>query len=285
MPPTYVRSDGFKRYLVVSMFEDNDNIAHHVRRCLEALPDAGVAEINRITATASNVDEFVAAVNGYDGPILIVDGHGAHDGDVGGLIIHGQSVDVWSRRGRIQVPPIVMLSACDTHPFDRSHATVANGFLHCGAQAVSATVLPVRSVPASAFLVRLLLRAISFGDAMNGMGRAVPWTNIVGGALRMQLASDIVHSLVRRQMLPADQITDIQLSANFDINRPRADWLERLGARCREAGGFDQAQWDGTFADILAASDVIRYTHVGNPEALIIADERVLQRAIAEAED
>lgn len=283
-PPTHIRSEAFKRYLVVSMFEEGDGIAHHIRRGLEVLPGVGVEDIQGITATADTVEDFVAAVNAYGGPILIVDSHGTHDGDVGGLIIGGQSVDIWSLKDRISLPPIVILSACDTHPFDRSHATVANGFLHCGAQAVLATVLPIRSIPAAAFLVRLLLRAISFGDAMNGVGRAPAWTNIVGGALRMQLASDVVRDLVRRDMVPTERAEGLQLQANLDINRPRADWLERLAAGCQEAGRFDQAQWDRTFADILAASDVIRYTHVGNPESILISDERVWARAAEEAE-
>jgi len=283
-PPTHIRPEAFKRYLVVSMFEADDTIAHHIRERLNVLPNVGVEGIRGITATADTVEEFVTAVNAYDGPILIVDSHGVHDGHVGGLIIGGQAVDLWSLKDRIKLPPIVILSACDTHPFDRSHATVANGFLHCGAQAVLATVLPIRSIPAAAFVVRLLLRAISFGDAMNGMGRAASWTNVVGGALRMQLASDVVRSLAQRGMVPGEQVANLQREANRDINRPRADWLERLAASCQAAGGFDQVQWDRAFADILAASDVIRYTHVGNPEGLIISDERVWARAAEEAD-
>ena len=100
----------------------------------------------------------------------------------------------------------------------------------------------------------------------------------------MQLASDVVRDLVRRDMVPTERAEGLQLQANLDINRPRADWLERLAAGCQEAGRFDQAQWDRTFADILAASDVIRYTHVGNPESILISDERVWARAAEEAE-
>lgn len=223
-------------------------------------------------------------MNAYDGPILIIDSHGSHEGDVGGLVIGGQSIDIWSLKDRLRPPPIVILSACDTHPFDRTHATVAAGFLHCGAQAVLATVLPIRSIPAATFVVRLLLRAISFGNAMNGLGRAVSWTQIVGGALRMQLASDIVHGLARRGMLLPDQVDEMQLLANMDLNLDnKPDWLERLRARCQEAGTFGQEQWERAYADILAASDVIRYTHVGNPDGIVIADQRVMMRAAAEA--
>jgi hypothetical protein len=100
----------------------------------------------------------------------------------------------------------------------------------------------------------------------------------------MQLASDVVGGLGRRGILPREQADEVQVNANQDINRPRSDWLERLGERCREIGGFDEAYWQTIFDDILAASDVIRYVNVGNPESILICDERVFQRATAEAE-
>jgi hypothetical protein len=281
-PPIHLRPHSFNRFLVVSMFEPGDSIAHHVRRGLGALPEAGLRALEPTVVAAPTVDAFVTAVNAYDGPVLVVDSHGAHE-EVGGLIIGGQPVDVWSLQGRLRPPPVVLLSACDTHPFDRNHATVANGFLPCGARAVLATVLPVRSVPAAMFVTRLLLRAISYGGAANAAGQAVPWTNVVGGALRMQLASDILRGLVERDLLPRADLDSQHLQANMDINLPRADWLERLARRCREAGGFGQAKWDRAYADILAGSDTIRYVHVGNPETIVLSDERVVQRASAEA--
>ncbi len=285
--PIYIPADAFKNYLVLSMFEEGDGIAHHVRQALEVLPEAAEGNLTGISATPKSIDEFVSVLNGYDGPILIVDSHGTHpdNPNVGGLTIGGKFVDVWDLAGKMRPPPIVILSACDTHPFDRSHATVANGFLGCGAIAVLGTVLPIRSRDAAIFLVRLMLRAISFGNAMNANGRSVAWTNIVGGALRMQLASDLVRKLNGRGLVPADRVRDIHLSANSDINPPyeRSDWLLCLKERCIEAGGLNHDQWTAAYADILAASDVIRYVNIGNPEAILISDERVLKRTMDEA--
>jgi len=180
---------------------------------------------------------------------------------------------------------IVVLSACDTHPFDRSHATIANGFLSCGAVTVLGTVLPVGARHSAIFLVRLMLRAIQFGNAMNGIGRSAAWTKIVGGALRMMLASDIIHGLGARGLVPEEAWADLQLPTNEDLNPPyeRSDWLRRLRDRCRELGGFTEAQWDVAYADILAGSDVIRYVNLGNPEAILISDERVVRRAMIES--
>jgi hypothetical protein len=130
-----------------------------------------------------------------------------------------------------------------------------------------------------------MLRAIQFGNAMNSMGISAAWTKIVGGALRMMLASDVIRGLGERGLIPVEAWADLQLLTNVDLNPPheRVDWLERLRERCRELAGFSDAQWDAAYGDILAGSDVIRYVNLGNPEAILIADERVVRRAMAES--
>ena len=267
------------------MFQEDDRLSRDVQKALAELASAPELQISGKRVTPGSVDEFIAHLNAYDGPLLIIDSHGDHpkDENIGGLIIGGKPVDIWTLRGKINVPPIVVLSACGTHPFDRSHATVANGFLVCGAIAVLATVLPIRSPDAARFLARLIVRAVCYGDAMNHEGIAVPWSNIVGGALRMQLARDIVRGLVSRKMIPLEQAQEIHLKANNDLNPLRPDWLERLRTRCSEAGGFDQSRWQVAFDDILAGSDVIRYVNLGNPDSIMVADDRVFQRYAVES--
>lgn len=243
--------------------------------------------MNGITGTRKTPKteaEFIAALNAYSGDILIVDGHGQHPGetDVGGLIIGGKPVDIWTLRDRARIPPLVLLSACDTHPYDRSHASVANGFLASGAISVLATVLPIRAADAAIFMARLLLRAIQFAEINVDTGRSVPWTNIIGGALRMQLVSDVVRGLVGRKLLPPDKAAEVQLEGNMVLNPHRQDWLNVWSALCMKTGGFDRPTWESAFDDILAASDVIRYTSLGNPEAIVITDGRV-DRSVEEA--
>lgn len=277
IPPLRIPPVAFKEYLLLSMFDDGDRISEHMRIAIETLPGAKESGITGKRATPKSVEEFIAALNAYEGDVLIVDGHGQHpDGnDVGGLIIGGEAVDIWSLNNRVRIPPIVILSACDTHPYDRSHASVANGFLACGAIAVLATVLPIRAYDAAIFMSRLLLRAIQFADIVVDQGASVPWTNIIGGALRMQLVSDVVRGLVDRKLLPKEIAADIQLKGNMVLNPHREDWLTVWSALCRKTIGMDEETWQATFDDILAASDVIRYTSLGNPESILISDERV----------
>lgn len=120
---------------------------------------------------------------------------------------------------------------------------------------------------------------------MNGIGRSAPWTNIVGGALRMQLASDILRGLVELEMIPVSKKDEMHVESNFDLNPPRLrdDWMPRLRDRCMVAGGFGLEAWERAYADILAASDVIRYVHMGNPEAILISDERVMRQTMIDS--
>lgn len=177
--------------------------------------------------------------------------------------------------GKIRMPPIVILSACDTHPFDRSHATVANGFLACGAVAVVATALPIRSVQAARFVMRLINRAVHFGEIVNQMGRSVPWSHIVGGVLRMDLATDIIRGFERQGRYDAEQGDTLLLAANMDLNPLRPDWYDRLIDRIMVAGKLDRATWNRDVADIIAGSDAIRYVHLGNPEAVLVSGPKV----------
>lgn len=278
-PQHFIAPAEFRHYLALSMFDTDDPISGFIGHALQRLPGSEGTRLTGTLRSPQNVDEFVESINAYDGPLLIVDSHGQHpESDIGGLVIGGQPVDVWSLRNRLRLPPIIVLSACDTHPFDRSHATIANGFLSCGAVAVLATTLPVRARPAAIFLRRLMLRAIEFGELTNLSGLAVPWTNIVSGALRMQLVSDICRALESRGILTESQGYDIQFKGNQDLNPMRRDWLSRLAARCQKAAKIDTTQWEQLYPAILAASDVIRYVHLGNPENIILGDASLVGR-------
>jgi hypothetical protein len=276
--PIHLSPETFKEYVVLSMFQEGDSLAHYIENALTSLSTQKNLQ-GRIERPTS-VEEFAHAVDTYQGSILIIDSHGDHPAtpDVGGLIIGGKPFEVVDLSGKIRVPPIVILSACDTHPYDRSHATVANGFLHCGAIAVLSTVLSIRGDQAALFLARLLLRAVQYAGYVTNSGQTVAWTNIVGGALRMHLAFDIVTRLAKRKLITEEERNQIQFETNLDINRPRRDWLDRLAERCKAIGGIDETTWQSLFADILAGSDVIRYLHIGNPESILITDPKAIQR-------
>jgi hypothetical protein len=279
----FMRPDFFRQYLVLSMFDEGDRIAHHLRAGMKLTTDGDNKPIVGQFAAPKTVEDFKRAINEFEGPILIVDSHGIHaSGDsAGGLVIGGKPCDVWGLAGQMQMPPIVILSACDTHPFDRSHATVANGFLACGATAVVATSLPIRATSAARFVIRVINRAVHFGGIMNGMGRTLPWTNVIGGVLRMELATDIIRSFREKAYFSSEQESDLLLETNMDLNPFRPDWYERLSERLIAACKISTAVWEVSASEAIAGSDAIRYLHLGNPESIIVADERVTAKLAA----
>ncbi|MXP44864.1 hypothetical protein [Allopontixanthobacter sediminis] len=271
--PLAISPDSFRNYLVLSMFDDGDQIAPHLRVGAVNTMDGQQKPIIGKFASPKNPEDFAGEINRFRGPMLIVDSHGDHpDGDApGGLIIGGKAFDVWSLRGKVRIPPIVVLSACDTHGFDRSHATVANGFLACGALAVVGTSLPIRSKQAARFIMRLINRAVHFGGIMSKAGVPVPWSHIVGGVLRMDIAADIIRGFETDSQFD-DTVGDaIQIQTNKDLNPWRSDWYERLKERVFAACAMERAAWDRQLADLIASSDAIRYVHLGNPEAILVA--------------
>ncbi len=275
----HITPGAFRDYLVLSMFEDGDPIAHHLRAGTWHTADGKNERILGRYVSPKTPVEFAAALNRFDGPMVIIDSHATHpDAEgVGGLMIGGEHFDVWSLAGKVKMPPIVILSACDTHPFDRSHATVANGFLACGATAVVATALPIRAPQAARFVMRLINRAVHYGAIVNGMGRAVPWSSIVGGVLRLELVTDILHGFESEGGIDEDMRSALLLGTHKDLHPMRPDWFERLRDRLIATGAVELLEWETKVLDLIAASDAIRYLHLGNPEAILVSSPKVME--------
>src|SRR5262249_32292075 len=139
-------------------------------------------------------------LNKFEGAIFIFYGHGMIDNrdGIGKLLVGKDQVDVWNLRGKVRVPPIVILSACDTHGVDSpSHATVGIGFLVLGAITVVASLLPLGGASSAMFVARLVYRLADFiPSVLSAKKRVLNWTEIVSGMQRMFLASEVLNALV-----------------------------------------------------------------------------------------
>jgi hypothetical protein len=197
-----------RKVRVVSAFADRDPLKNLMARTLDlSAPDlAGRVKVSfvRVRTRAGLVD----ALNTSDAPILVFDGHGiAGDEDgIGGIEINGERLDVWQLRGEARIPPIVILSACDTHRIDApTHATVGNGFLAAGAVTVLATLLPIGGIEGAQFIYRLLLRLSHYLPAVLGQQeRVYDWCAVIAGLLRMVLGTDIVGGIVNDEDLASE---------------------------------------------------------------------------------
>jgi hypothetical protein len=222
-------------------------------------------------------------LNHFDGNILIFDGHGANNAHepVGKLVLGTDQIDVWNLRGKVRVPPIVLLSACDTHGLDASsQATVGNGFLAIGAHTVLATLLPVGGLESASFVARLVLRISQFLPAASrARGRVLNWNEVISGMLRMLFASEMLDALVGPPDQEGTPRYDMQMAANTDINTyEEEDWFGNL---IRAISVHRNEPLDKTASRaraVTARAEAIRYVQLGHPEAILIDDGEVLKR-------
>jgi hypothetical protein len=220
-------------------------------------------------------EELIEALNAFSGALLVFDGHGINLGanNIAGIMIGGRAVDAWKLRTRARVPPLVWLSACDTHPIDGSHASAGLGFLVAGASSVLATMLPLNAVHAAMIVARMMFRLDEYISAVTLRGRRpVRWSTVVSGMLRMSYASDLVRiSTHRVAEVARSSVRDeaIYLS-NMWINTGDPSWFERLVHHLATRTKTKESDIRRISRVQLAWSDVPRYVQLGNPESVLV---------------
>lgn len=276
-----------QKILVLSAFEDTDPLRNILIGSLEATRGGWEKNVEIVYRTAKSTAEFVEVLNSFDGNIMVFDGHGAGNAEepIARLIIASEEIDVWSLRGSVRVPPIVILSACDTHGADASsQATVGNGFLAIGARSVVGTLLPVDGRASAAFIARLAFRIAEFiPAALSAKIRVLNWTEIIGGMLRMLLASEILDGLVGPPQEAGSARAKLQTNVNIEINSgEHQDWFERLLTAISEVTGHTMEHIETKARAVIARSEAIRYVQLGNPETILIDDGEIRKLVLAE---
>ena len=273
----FISKASFDEILVVRSFSASDPIAGHLEAALSdrVLGKASSGPRVRFQDVA-NADEFVEAVSNYKGAMLIFDGHGSRDSQtgVGSVVVGGKPLDIWMLRNRLSLPPIVLLSACDTFPIDGSHGSSAIGMLALGARTVLGTLLPVHSIRSSGLLSRLLLRLAEFLPIVMARSRhGVNWRYLMSGMLRMVYASELGHSYGASVGMDRLGINAALLQANIDINQRHPKWLERFQRRLATASGRPLSRVEDHREKYAWLTDSMSYVQLGRPELIHIVDQ------------
>lgn len=141
-------------------------------------------------------------------------------------------MDPSTLKGKIaRMPPIVILSACSTHPLDWSETSSAGAFLTMGAMSVLGTVTPIHARDAAVFVGRLLLRLAEFVPVIAGSGQR--WSDVISGLLRMSYVTDLIRVFESEKVISADDHRKIQFEANTLINSESDEWFEKRWRRWR----------------------------------------------------
>ncbi|MET3352300.1 UNVERIFIED_ORG: hypothetical protein ABID33_000183 [Xanthobacter viscosus] len=272
--------EAFREVLVISAIDREDPIANVLLDALESWRDGYEGRITLRIVRVQTRAAFVAAMNAYRGAVMIFDGHGHHDQASGTatLKIGKEDVSIWDLRDEIHVPPIVILSACDTQAADRSHATTANGFLSAGATTVVASLLPLRAADAAVFIARLVWRIAEYLPAVTGPnGRAVLWSEVMGGMFRLLLVYDLIFPLLTAGKLTFAQYSELNMAAIIATTNQDPNWWDATLTSLGEHLSEDSGTIAKRAARTVASSDAIRYTQVGNPELIVIKSIALLE--------
>lgn len=273
-PKRYVhlKQADFQDILILSALQKTDPISRLFESAIGVFAPHFANRVRVHTKVVRNQSDLVKSLNAFEGAMVIFDGHGEHmQSEAAILHLLDEEVNVWELKAdRPRVPPIVVLSACDTHAADRNHASTANGFLSIGARTVLGTVFPIDARDAATFIARLLYRVAEFiPSAQRQFNRSLTWLEIMSGMIRMQLLTDFCRRLLQNGSIDEDSYKKVHMAGNIAINS-REEWPFDRVIECALEQGLRENVAKKELLRAAANSTTISYLQLGRPETIIV---------------
>jgi hypothetical protein len=275
-----VRPSDIARITVIRTLLKTDPIYHVMEHRLNFMRSQARNKPTIEFIDAPSRSSFVDALKSVVSPIVVIDGHGSHQMDIniGKLQVGSEAVDVWDLRGSVVSPPIVLLSACDTGPWHKSHATTVNGFLGLGASTVLGAAMPVSADGSARFIARLILRISDYLPAfIKSTGREVRWVELVGTMMRMVYYSEALEILGDLGVVPCLRQQKVLNECNFCINKivNLADislpgWHEEAWEQTAKIVNIPVLQLHELRRRYAYMTECLQYSQFGFPEQILI---------------
>ncbi len=271
--------EDFREVLIIRSFSQGDPLRFILQESIKTFMESMVQEgggqdIQVRWVDVHDENDFIQALNSFSGSLMIFDGHGTHDksSDISFLCIGSLKLDIWQLKDKVRVPPIVLLSACDTHPIDGSHASTVNGFLSLGAITVLGTVLPVAVMESSIFLARLIYRIHYFLDQIE-TARWAPlrWTTIISGLQRKSFVSEFLHYMDKVHFKIAKvQYEKISIDIGLVVESTDRNWFEMMLEMIAKETGQPLVKIKTIYEGWEGFPECFKYIQYGNPELLLL---------------
>jgi hypothetical protein len=269
--PLYLTPSDFNDVLIVRSFRPDDPMRDLVRVSIEVVLKKG-SRVKVKIVDVSNETEFIEAFNAFDGTLAIFDGHGAQSAEdaEGTLQVGSLKINPIAFYGKIKVPPIIILSACETHTLEGFESSVAGAFLFMGARSVLGTLAPIEAMSAATLIARFLFRLEAFLPALGG---PMNWTEVVTGMLRMSYVTDILRKFEQIHGMPFFHLDRVQMVANMAIIGNDPAWFDKvINALAMETKETEQ-QVKERWLDTCYFAETLRYVHLGNPEHIYVVPD------------
>jgi hypothetical protein len=273
LPTIYLSPADLRQVLILRAFEHEDPIRNTLTRVSQRFLESAAGKLDVKVVDIQTISECVDALNSFSGHIVIFDCHGSHNAPkgLGSLQIGSQSVHPLELAGKIRrMPPIVILSACSTHPLEWSDGSTASGFLMLGAVAVLATIVPVSALDAAMFTGRLLLRLADYVPLIAQTGQR--WSDVITGLLRMVYVTALLRSLMSRKLLSDGQYVEIHIKSNTAINSGNSTWFEEVLENISRASGLSIEEVQVFWKNNAYFTNALQYIHMGSPDRIVIVD-------------
>jgi len=275
-PSLELSRSAFKEILIIRSYESDDPVKYLLERAIRVVMTESRTKIVGFRfVDVSTPTEFVNAIQGFGGAVVVFDGHGVYSSNfgAGSLVIGGRPLDMWAMRGQCDLPPILMLSACDTLPIDGSHSSVAGSAFNLGAHTVLATLFPIDGIKAAEFTARFLYRLVDFIPVALRIFPQLSWREVVSGMLRMTHCTEILEGLMYRGRIDQRGSNKVQLAANIAINNRVDDWHERFVDEISTYSGLSVEFINNEIQNHFCLTDAMKYVQLGSPENIIIVEE------------
>jgi hypothetical protein len=267
--PLMLVPDDLRKVLIVRTFDRHDRLRNLVVEAIRIVNNESRRKIEMHIVDVESKEQFIEAFNSFDGPLAVVDGHGAQDrSDPQGVLRIGPlRLNPFELYGKIKIPPLLLLSACETHPLEGIESSVASGFLMLGARSVLGTMVPIDGRNAAVLIARFMLRFAEFLPLLDTM---MPWSQVIGGMLRMSYVTDVLRTLQKQSQLSLNDYMEIHKAANLAINSFRPDWFEELLKSVAAAASISEEKAREIWLRTCYFTDTLHYVHLGQPEHVFV---------------
>ncbi|MDK2866100.1 MAG: hypothetical protein PWP38_415 [Clostridiales bacterium] len=227
------------KIVIAECVERDDNI----RSTCDALSQT-LVELTKNEADVSLVIEEISSVNQFkqmlkehtDADILLVSAHGTYhvEHNMAGLVIGDQ---IWMADDNdIEVPPVVLLSACHVMPRGHGVVTVGDLFVRAGAKAVLGTFIPVnvrRNATLIARLFTIIFEVRRGWSHMHTLDQI--WSDVVG--------TNPIHEIIASSSLKYSKLEIWANTLREDGSFPQADFKNKYSVgRLRPSHAYEDTE-------------------------------------------
>jgi len=312
----HLSTKAFEKILFISSFQDNDPIKNDIKEKIQIMQDMLSKPFNTKLSDSllnsfeltkdyeiqdnpnqkidieiewinvANQVELIEVLNRNNSVLTIFDLHGGHNQNGEGFIsLKEENISISSLVNKVKIPPIIILSACDTSPIDKNHYNVANMFLLAGAKTVLASALPILSNEASYYIARLLVRfSVFLHQHVVEYKKSIRWSTFISGMTRQSYYTELLYKLEKDNFITKQQIYELNFAVNMFLNPIKLDFHNKILNEISKKSNKSIEEIKTFTNDNHKFTECLKYIQIGNPENIIIIpdDSKLVQQNLGE---